>query len=293
MNIYEEEIAKIRAENAIIDQRIKLLQEETERIRSEYERWRYEYDLKRTAERAERDAEQAAYEKRQKEYEEKRQMADEKREKAFEKRQKAYEERQKAYEERQKKYEEQRKAEKIAYEKRQKEYEEQRKADYEAYLRETEKTDARIKELNNLYGGIGESNGRFSETYIYSSLKKTRSFGGVEYQDIQKTRRRRKKTTDSTKREGEFDIYMYNGSSVALIEVKYRVRKKDVDDLINRKMVNFKSLYPEFNGYNFYLGLAGMSIDDDVENQARAKGIGLLKTQGNELEIYDKNLTVY
>jgi len=246
MNIYEEKIAKIHAENALIDQRIKLLQEETERIkaeheriRAEHERWRHEYDLKRAAELA-------AYEKRQKEYEE-----------------------------------------------RQKEYEEQRKADYEAYLRETEKTDARIKELNNLYGGMGESNGRFSETYIYSSLKKTRSFGGIEYQDIQKTRRRRKKTTDSTKREGEFDIYMYNGSSVALIEVKYRVRKKDVDDLINRKMVNFKSLYPEFNGYNFYLGLAGMSIDDDVENQARAKGIGLLKTQGNELEIYDKNLTVY
>ena len=142
-------------------------------------------------------------------------------------------------------------------------------------------------------GGISDSNGRFAEHYFYASLSKYNVYAGVCFDEIVKNRKKAVKSKDGTIRQGEYDIYMYNGDSIALIEVKYRVRKRDVTDLINRRINNFKNLYPEYSNYKFYLGVAGMSIDDDVTEEALNKGVGVLRFRNNDIEILDENLKIF
>lgn len=54
----------------------------------------------------------------------------------------------------------------------------------------------------------------------------------------------------------EFDIILINGTSVAIIEIKYKVRPNDIEKLF-KKMENFRILFPIYKNYKLYAGMAG------------------------------------
>jgi hypothetical protein len=53
-----------------------------------------------------------------------------------------------------------------------------------------------------------------------------------------------------------------------LLEIKYKLHKKDIDTLLNKKIVNFKKLYPEYKYYNHHLDLDSFKINDDLKQEA-------------------------
>ncbi|MDR0870926.1 MAG: hypothetical protein LBN39_09055 [Planctomycetaceae bacterium] len=55
----------------------------------------------------------------------------------------------------------------------------------------------------------------------------------------------------------------HNGDSIALIEVKYRFPMKYVGDLLNRKLPDFRVLFPEYADKVIYSAVAGMSFDNE------------------------------
>ena len=150
-----------------------------------------------------------------------------------------------------------------------------------------------VKELRIQTGGISESNGLFSETYFFNSLSGAMKFGDILYDEIADGVRRTRKTADGKKWRSEYDIVMYNGDSIALIEVKYKVRKGDVENLVSKQLENFKIFYPEYNKYKFYLGIAGMSFEHGSEEEAQKKGVGILRPKGESVEILDSHLITY
>jgi hypothetical protein len=92
----------------------------------------------------------------------------------------------------------------------------------------------------------------------------------------------------------EFDIVMVNGDSVAIIEVKYKVTKDHLKTLIEKKLQSFKTLFPEYKDYKFYLGLAGLSFESKAfEKEVLNKGVAVLKAVGDHAEIFADNLKVY
>ena len=189
---------------------------------------------------------------------------------------------QKDFEARQKKYEKDRDISRKENEKR--------KAELDAQIKETS---AGIAELRKQVNGISDSNGMFSEEYFINTLGKSFRFCGVNFDEINNGMSRKKKLPNGTRIEGEYDIVMVNGDTVALIEIKYRVRKSDVSDLINRRIKQFKTLYSEYEKYKFYLGLAGMTFERGSKAEAIKYGVGLLLPKGENVKIIDAHAREY
>ncbi|MCL2063061.1 MAG: hypothetical protein FWG98_01640 [Candidatus Cloacimonetes bacterium] len=151
----------------------------------------------------------------------------------------------------------------------------------------------RMAELESQIGGIANSNGKLAETYFFNSLKNSMSYGGREFDEIDQGLRKTKKLPEGNHLRGEYDIIMYNGDTIALIEIKYKLNKEDVEKLLGKKLHIFKQLFPKFEKYDFLLGVAGMSFELGAEEEALENGIGILRPKGESVEILDQNLKVY
>ncbi|MCK5867567.1 MAG: hypothetical protein KAG14_04140, partial [Mycoplasmataceae bacterium] len=84
----------------------------------------------------------------------------------------------------------------------------------------------------------------------------------------------------------EYDLFLTNGNSIAIIEVKYKAHCNDLDKL-GRKMNNFKKLFPIYKDYDLYGGLASFHINDDVKNEILNQGYFALQRKGDF--IYTEN----
>jgi hypothetical protein len=164
------------------------------------------------------------------------------------------------------------------------------------------RTDEQIKELKNTQeknelqwqrtmetlSNVGHNNGAHTEDYFYNALKDTMVFGGIKYDYIEKNIKQRKQRLQD-----EFDIILYNGTSVAIIECKYKAHKTDVEQLVDKKITNFKILNPDYANYNIYCGIGSFSFYDELEEAAAELGVGILKQQGDVTHIYAENLKAY
>jgi Holliday junction resolvase-like predicted endonuclease len=92
---------------------------------------------------------------------------------------------------------------------------------------------------------------------------------------------------------GEFDIIMYNGKSVALIEVKYKAQKADLEEMVTTKVPVFRTLFPQYKDHTINLGIASLSFDKFVIKKAKELGIGTLTQKGNTIEIDTENIRAY
>ena len=163
--------------------------------------------------------------------------------------------------------------------------------------KENEKGSAELQksqeEMQKVLSGIGISNGLVAEDLIFNSLNKSKLFGGITFDDIVQGIKRGKRLPDGSKVIGEYDVVLFNGAAIAIIDVKYRVRKEDIDYLIDVQMPKFKVLFPQYKDFDVYLGLGGMSFQKSVERDALQRGVGTFKLKGEAVEINDKHLKVW
>ena len=92
--------------------------------------------------------------------------------------------------------------------------------------------------------------------------------------------------------EDEYDIVLYNHKSVALIEVKFKAHENDIPTVI-RKSTTFRILFPNYNDFKIYLGLASMSFYRELEDQCIEQGIAVIKQVGDMIIVNDKHLKIY
>jgi mRNA-degrading endonuclease RelE of RelBE toxin-antitoxin system len=146
--------------------------------------------------------------------------------------------------------------------------------------------------LTENISGISDSNGQFAEEYFYNSLEKKMEFAGVHFDSISNEFRRLRKTPNGRIKD-QFDIVLFNGNTIALIEIKYKARKKNLDKMLKQKISNFRLLFPEYAKHKIYLGIGGMSFDKNVVDEAKKLGIGLLKQVGETIEYETKWVRAY
>jgi predicted RNase H-like nuclease (RuvC/YqgF family) len=97
-----------------------------------------------------------------------------------------------------------------------------------------------------------------------------------------------------TKRlEGEFDVVLYNGDTIGIVECKYTAHENDIHKLTDKKVVDFKALFPEYSNYKFLLGIASFSFNEVVEALAKSKGVAVIKQVGEVIIIDDIDLKIY
>ncbi len=150
------------------------------------------------------------------------------------------------------------------------------------------KTDIKLKETTQILSSIGINLGDVAEEFFYYSLKDKMTFGGLKFDIIDhNVNVRNKKVQD------EFDIIMYNGNSIGIIEIKHKVHPNDIEKLTTNKVANFRILFPDYADYRIFLGIGGMSIPKNVAEIAQAKGVAGLRQKGELLQIEDNKLKEY
>jgi hypothetical protein len=113
-------------------------------------------------------------------------------------------------------------------------------------------------------------------------------FGGIKYDDISLNM-----TYKDSDGGVEFDIVLKNGSSVALIEVKNRIRPNFVKKLAEERIIKFREYFPKYKNYDVYLGIAGFSFDESVLEEAREYSVGIIRQSGDGIEVDATGLRAY
>ena len=146
-----------------------------------------------------------------------------------------------------------------------------------------------MKTMQKEVGGIGQSNGKVAESYFVNSFTKSMEFAGQKYDSIDSGLKRKVKSLNL---QGEYDLLLYNCTSVVIIEIKYDAEKKHVGWFLERA-ARFKQLFPQYANFDLYLGLAALHFEDGTEKEAIENGIAIIKQVGENMVIYDEHLKVF
>ena len=148
----------------------------------------------------------------------------------------------------------------------------------------------RMKNLDEMIGGMANSNGMVAEELFYNAIENgDKNFFGEQFD---KCHRYARSYDKGKKKKIEIDIVLVNGKSVAIVEVKYRARREDIQKTID-KIPDFKTLFPQYQSHKIYLGLAAMAFDNGVEEESVKEGIVLFKQVGDTVVINDEHLKVF
>jgi hypothetical protein len=147
-----------------------------------------------------------------------------------------------------------------------------------------------IKENNIISAGISTSLGMFAEEFFRNSIYNgDRVLFGQKFDECIANVKRFDK---NSKKRSEQDLMLINGESFAVVEVKFRARLSDIQELLDR-VATIRTLYPQYKDHKLYLGLAGMSFEDGVEEAVIEAGIAVVKQVGETIEVIDDNLKVF
>ena len=148
--------------------------------------------------------------------------------------------------------------------------------------------DRRMKEINKTLGGWANNHGTFAEEYFYNSFENgKKNFFGEHFDEIKKNIKGFEIGT-----EDEYDIVLYNHSSVALIEVKYKAHVNDIPAVL-KKAETFRILFPNYKDFKIYLGLASLAFYPELEQECINEGIAIIKQVGDTVIINDEHLKVF
>ena len=123
--------------------------------------------------------------------------------------------------------------------------------------------------------GVTNNQGDVAEEFFFNSLANDTHLGSIHFDDIEKNGHKRRGKTEE-----EYDIIMTNGDAVGIVEVKYKAHENDLDKL-DRKMQNFKKLFPIYQNYKQYGAIATFHINDDAKREALRRGYFVLQRSGD------------
>jgi hypothetical protein len=146
-------------------------------------------------------------------------------------------------------------------------------------------TDAKLKEVGRQLGEIGHSSGDAAEEFFYNALESYKYLGKIKFDFISKNIKAKKHRL-----EDEYDIFLENGNSVAIIDVKHKVKKDHISKLLDDKVENFRILFPDYKNYKLYIAIAGFAFEHKTVDYAIENGIVVLKQKGEVMEIESKSM---
>ncbi|MDR0927606.1 MAG: hypothetical protein LBO69_07570 [Ignavibacteria bacterium] len=152
-----------------------------------------------------------------------------------------------------------------------------------------EEFDKRTKQIREEIGGMGNNNGFMAEDLFFNTFKQKKEFAGYTFDTIEENT---KKYVKNGGLREEYDIMMYNGDTVAIIETKHRAKVSALEQVL-RKAENFRKIFQIYKDYRLILGLAAMSFDKDVVEKAQELGIGVVKFVGDTAEFHTENIKEY
>jgi hypothetical protein len=144
-----------------------------------------------------------------------------------------------------------------------------------------------LAETKRILSGIGINLGDVAEDFFGNTLQEKKMLGDIQFDAVALQLKAHK-----GKVQDEFDIVMYNGHAIGLVEVKHKVHPSDIEKLVSTKLPNFRKLFPQYADFDFYLGIAGMSIPNTAADLAEKAGLAVLRQKGDVL-LMNTNLKAF
>ena len=133
----------------------------------------------------------------------------------------------------------------------------------------------KLDKLAELYGNVGKNQGDVAEEFFLNSLLKDNHLGSVHFEDVVTNMGKHRDQIQE-----EYDLVMTNGDAIGMVKVKYKAHTNDLDKL-DRKMQNFKKLFPIYRNYKQYGAIASFHINDDAKREALRRGYFVLQRSGD------------
>ena len=168
-------------------------------------------------------------------------------------------------------------------------FEQERKQSRAAFDLEMQKISKMQAENAKQIGGMGNSQGKATTELFYNSLKYgEKKMFGEAFDDVFKEESRQTKKGF----EDEYDILMFNGQAVCIVEVKYKADTNDVQQVL-RKEKTFRANFPEHHNKRLYLALASRSFHKKTEEACQKNGIAIMKQVGGTVVVNDEHLKMF
>ena len=137
------------------------------------------------------------------------------------------------------------------------------------------RTDEKLERMGITLDNVTNNQGDVAEEFFFNSLANDTHLGSIYFDDIEKNGHKRRGKTEE-----EYDIIMTNGDAIGIVEVKYKAHENDLDKL-DRKMQNFKKLFPIYQNYKQYVAIASFHINDSAKREALKRGYFVLQRSGD------------
>ena len=136
-------------------------------------------------------------------------------------------------------------------------------------------TDRKLDKVAKMLGGIGANQGDVAEDFFYNSFIRDNHLGSLAFDDITKNMEKHRGTIQE-----EYDLFLTNGESIAIIEVKYKAHLDDINKL-ERKFNNFKKLFPIYKDYKLYGAMASFYFNQDIKGELLKRGYFVVERSGD------------
>ena len=130
-----------------------------------------------------------------------------------------------------------------------------------------------MAEVNRNLGGIGNTQGEIAEDLFRRNAHAALNDYGIPIDQVHHNLR-------ATGRR-EYDIVAVNAKQAVVIEIKTKLKAKDVEKFLQTQLPQFKTAFPEFRNYAVYGGMGALVISKEQELELCGLGLFVF-TQGED-----------
>lgn len=130
-----------------------------------------------------------------------------------------------------------------------------------------------MAEVNRNLGGIGNTQGEIAEDLFRRNTKAALNDYGIPIDQVHHNLR----ATGGR----EYDIVAVNAKQAVVIEIKTKLKARDVEKFLQTQLPQFKTAFPEFRNYAVYGGMGALVISKEQELELCGLGLFVF-TQGED-----------
>ena len=151
------------------------------------------------------------------------------------------------------------------------------------------KLSAKVDRIAEMVGNISNNQGDVAEEFFYRSFINNDVWLGQMHFD----RIYRNQSGYEGKLEDEFDIVLVNIESVAVIEVKQKAHPNLINTMLNKKLPNFRQLFPCYKELKLYGAIASMVSNNELIQTSKEAGLFFLTQKADHVVLVNDEVKAF
>ena len=153
-------------------------------------------------------------------------------------------------------------------------------------LRAVDKMSRAVEGTSERVDGMSKTHGRVAEEFFHAVLLKAPCLGGMEFHQAYPNF----KVTKYSGGNAEYDLLLMNGEFIAVIEIKHRLRRDDVERMREVTLPRFRYFLPQYKDKALAPAVAAITADQDAVALAHKCGYAVLRPDGQKVRADVKHL---